>query len=592
MAMKRTLQESLVDYDMAMLRALAETRGAVLSSNHRPAAAEELAGQLATPASLAIALSDLSPEQARPLAVLRGAGGWMEAPRFARRFGTIRVMGPGRLERERPWLSPANPAEALWYRGLIFKGFRQAETGPVEVLYVPEEVLSSLADLSIEDALMSSEDVTGLAIAPAASPARVQPATDGIVEDLFGLLITVRNRTVRVGPDGSLNPNDLQIINALSVSPLPAAHVAEDNRLAFIVRLGLAAGLLTVNRERMGLNAERARAWLQAAPADRLTALQTAWRDDAAWNDLWHVPSLKPQPTGWKNDPVLARQKVLELMTYCHRDQWYDIDEFIKAVKSWNPDFQRPDGDYTSWYIHDLQGESLMGFEHWDAVEGALLRYLLSGPLHWLGFIDLGYGVETEKPIAFRAADSRLMGSGPGEQPADDDLRQGKENTIEAERPPQESGPSLTVQGDFTVRVDREVSLYTRFQLARFADFVGRETDYINYRISPASLARARHQGIIGEQISSFLARHSAGSVPARVLDGLQTWYNRSGTARLEQGIILRVDRPEILQALRKHPEISPLLGEVLGPQTVLVPRANVESVRRWLLRQGYLEDR
>ncbi len=28
--------------------------------------------------------------------------------------------GPGKLERERPWLSPANAAEVLWYRGFSF----------------------------------------------------------------------------------------------------------------------------------------------------------------------------------------------------------------------------------------------------------------------------------------------------------------------------------------------------------------------------------------------------------------------------------------------------------------------------------------
>ena len=40
--MKRTLRESLVDCDMALLRALAEMRGAVLTSNRRPTAADEL----------------------------------------------------------------------------------------------------------------------------------------------------------------------------------------------------------------------------------------------------------------------------------------------------------------------------------------------------------------------------------------------------------------------------------------------------------------------------------------------------------------------------------------------------------------------
>jgi hypothetical protein len=58
----------------------------------------------------------------------------------------------------------------------------------------------------------------------------------------------------------------------------------------------------------------------------------------------------------------------------------------------------------------------------------------------------------------------------------------------------------------------------------------------------------------------------------------------------LEQSIVLRVDRPEILKALQDHAEIGPLLGERLGPQAVLIPRGNVEQVRRWLLKQGYLD--
>ena len=32
-------------------------------------------------------------------------------------------MGPGKMEREEPWLDPANAAESLWYRGFLFRGF-------------------------------------------------------------------------------------------------------------------------------------------------------------------------------------------------------------------------------------------------------------------------------------------------------------------------------------------------------------------------------------------------------------------------------------------------------------------------------------
>jgi hypothetical protein len=575
--MTKTLHESLVDYDMALLRALAEVRGALLTSNRRLTAADELEAQLVTPASLAIALADLSEAETAALATLQAAGGWMEAPRFARRFGPIRRMGPGRLEREQAWLSPANPAEGLWYRALIFTGFRQTEAGVVEVVYIPDDVLQSLPDLSPDEPL-APETGRGLAMEPLPPPSSVSQAVgDVVVEDVFGVLVAVRNRDIRPKPDGSLSPKDLQAINALCVSPLPAADVAGDDRLGFITHLPRAAGLVTVDEGRLALNPDPARAWLVASPAGRLSALQTAWRDDEGWNDLWRVPSLKPQPTGWKNDPIMARRQVLNFLAGCHPGDWYRLADLIGAVKEAAPDFQRPDGDYTAWYIHDPGGQPLMGFEHWDAVEGALLRYLISGPLHWLGAVDLGFGAASGQPTAFRLAETGLAFLGlvplPEEEPG---------------RGP--ASPDLVVGDDFTVRVPLDTSLYTRFQLARFGDFLGREAGGVRYRLSPQGLARAQGGGITPDQIIAFLIRASGDRAPARVLDDLRSWAERSGSVRLEPGVVLRVDRPETLGALRREPAIARLLGEALGPQTVLVPRANVKQIRRWLLEQGYLE--
>jgi hypothetical protein len=602
-AMKRTLHESLVDYDMALLRAVAEIRGAVLTSNHRITAAEELASQLTTPASLAIALGELSAQETKPLAALQSAGGWMEAPRFARRFGAIRITGPGRLEREQPWRSPANPAEALWYRALIFKGFRQTEAGVVESIYIPDDVLSLLQELLPEN-LLQGERGASLAIQRVAPPDHIRPANTDLVEDVFGVLVAVRNYTLRLKPDGFLAPKDLQALNATCVTPVPPASAANDDRLALMVRLCLAAGLVTVSQDRLAMSPDPARAWLQAAPGDQLLALQSAWCNDPGWNDLWHVPSLKPQPTGWKNDPVMTRHRVLDFLADLHAGDWYSLAELVQAVKSTQPDFQRPDGDYTSWYIHDSQGQPLMGFEHWDDVEGELLRYLIGAPLHWLGVTHVGHSDDLGRPVAFCLADSglpllaRLTPAAEQPAPGQRDFTSssteetgGRAGELQNDQGPTTSDASpLVVRDDFSIWIARDTSLYTRFQLARFADFSGRETDRVGYRISSASLARARRQGITQEQISSFLTRNSRGRTPARVVEGLRKWYGRRGTARLEQSIVLRVDRPEILKALQDHAEIGPLLGERLGPQAVLIPRGNVEQVRRWLLKQGYLD--
>jgi hypothetical protein len=391
------------------------------------------------------------------------------------------------------------------------------------------------------------------------------------------VLVAVRNRNIRSKPDGSLKPKDLQAINALCVSPLPAADVAGDERLAFLVHLPRAAGLVAVDEGRLALDPDPARAWLAAAPGQRLSALQEAWRDDGDWNDLWRVPSLKPQPTGWKNDPVLARRQVLEFLAGCRPGDWYGLADLIRAVKETDPDFQRPDGDYTAWYIHDPGGQPLMGFEHWDAVEGALLHYIVSGPLHWLGAVDLGFGAASGQPAAFRLAGSglALLGLAPSPENA---------------QALSSASPDLTVGNDFTVRAAPDSSLYTRFQLARFADFLGREAKGVRYRLSPQGLARVRGEGITPDQIIAFLIRASGDRAPAGVLDVLRNWGERSGSVRLEPGVVLRVDRPETLAALRREPAIARLLGEALGPGAVLVPRAYVKQVRRWLLEGGYLE--
>jgi hypothetical protein len=387
-----------------------------------------------------------------------------------------------------------------------------------------------------------------------------------------------------------LSPKDLQAINALCVAPLPAAVVANDDRLALIVHLPRAAGLIAIDERRLALNPDPARAWLGASPGRRLLALQSAWRDDPNWNDLWHVPSLKPQPTGWKNDPILARRQVLGSLAACQPGDWYALADFTQALKASNPDFQRPDGDYTAWYIHDRHDQPLMGFEHWDEVEGALLRYLITGPLHWLGAVDLGSEADPGPPTAFRLAGVgppiafRLAGAGlPFLALAP---------LLEKEPAPgSPASPPLVVGDDFCVRVPWDASLYTRFQLARFADLSGREPDHVRYRLSPASLGRARREGITSDQISAFLARASDGHVPARVSEGVRRWYARGGSVRIEPGMVLRVDRPETLAALRRDPAIASLLGEVLGPQAVLVPRANVRQVRRWLQERGYLDN-
>src|SRR5574340_1100677 len=114
----RTLRQCLFDCDLALLRAIAAQWNIDLPSNRHDDAVTLLGARLADPAAQADLWAALPQAEQQALATLMTSGGSLPTGTFARRLGEIRPMGPGRLERERPWQAPASLAEALWYRGL------------------------------------------------------------------------------------------------------------------------------------------------------------------------------------------------------------------------------------------------------------------------------------------------------------------------------------------------------------------------------------------------------------------------------------------------------------------------------------------
>ena len=85
------------------------------------------------------------------------------------------------------------------------------------------------------------------------------------------------------------------------------------------------------------------------------------------------------------------------------QDKWWSLSSFVAAVHERQPDFQRPAGDYDSWFIRrEGSTDFLRGFSTWDEVDGALIRFMIAGPLHWLGILDLATPAPNGSVTAFR----------------------------------------------------------------------------------------------------------------------------------------------------------------------------------------------
>jgi hypothetical protein len=562
------LQRALLDYDAVLLTAIAGRRGIELETTRPQEMVEALAPALLAPESVQEVTAWLTPRQRAALDALVVAGGRLPAARYAREHGTVRRMGPGRLDREKPWRDPQNPAEALYYAGLVFFGFDELDDEIAEFAFIPDSLLPLLPPAQI--------DAPELAVTAAPPPQNVRDAGRAFAEDLTTLLAFVQTESPRVQDDGSLRPQDLARLNARLIEPQLTSDAGKpeaSGRLGLLTHLARSIKLTQTSERELRLHRPTAREWLKADPPCQMLALQEAWRDDPAWNDLWHVPSLRPERTGgWQNDPPATRARLLAHLSRCSPESWIDLAAFIDAVKRVDPDFQRPPDAYNTWYIRSAaSGEYLTGFEHWDQVEGALVTFLVTGPLHWLGVTALGFEGEDEPATAFRLTPGGAAFLG----------------LIDA--PPQTSPlPPMSAGADLTVRVLAGGSLFDRFQLARVAEWQS-SGDLFVYRVTQASLARALNQGIRSDQIAAFLRRVTGDQLPAQAAETLRRWAGQHRPVRLTRAVLLEVPTAALMRQLRAHPDIGPLLGEPLSPTRALVDERHWKELCAWLQEAGYL---
>lgn len=547
----RTLEQALLDHELIVLRVIGEWLGLELTGADKAQSVEQVAAALAA-VDLIQEIEYLEPEEAAALAALVRENGRAPVAVFSREYGEVRAMGPGRLEREEPWLDPVSPAEALWYRGFLFRGFDQTGDGTLEFYYVPQELLAKLRP---SPQTTVRELPATPALKPIDPPPQVHPAVDDAVDDLTTLLALAQ----RTG----LQPDRLPDLRGLLMNP-------DRDRRSLLLTLATEMSLLRRSDEHLRPT-RAAIEWLQLSREAQLRALVDAW-SRSVWNELRHTPGLVAEGEGWPNDPLLARTALMDVLPV--DEHWYRLADLVAVVRDQDPDFQRPDGNYDTWYLRDAEThEYLSGFEEWDRVEGRLLAFLIQGPLLWLGMVELSAATEGTQ-AAYRLAPRALAWLGDERPPAD------------------EIRVPLVVQPEGVLLVPHNASRYERFQAARIAD----QEPYVpgkpyRYRIVPSSLAQAREQGIAPERMLSFLESASARPVPASVRRGITRWAERGVEGRLQPVVVLRVGDAAILETLRANPRTRDFIAEALGDLAVVVRAGEWEAFRQAVAGLGLLLD-
>jgi hypothetical protein len=544
------LTQSLHSQDMAYLQIVANLWGVPIEAMDARADLQQIVAAVQEPGRLADMVVSLPPEGRAALDDLLRNDGRLPWSLFTLRHGELREMGAGRRDRERPHLNPISATEILWYRALVCRAFLDVTEGPQEYAYLPAEFK---ALLPVPEALPGEK--LGRP-AKAGERSIISPVNDRILDHACTLLAALR-----LGfPDQRL----AEISAAWQPAGVATAYLMTANALAGLLE---AAGLVDASAMPVP---DATRHFLELPRGKALAQLVRSWNHSPSYNELRLIPDLFFEGE-WQNDPLRARYAILDFLATVPPDIWWNLKAFVSDIQKKHPNYQRPAGDYDSWYIRSqTSNKYLRGFEHWDDVDGALIRFMILGPLHWLGILDLAAPAPDAAPLAFRLspwAEALLNGAPPENLEKEDE--------------------TFLISSDARIRVPRLVPRAARYQLARFSEWESESAEAYLYRLTPASLERARGQGLRVIHLLTLLRRYAL-AVPPSLEKALTRWQDNGTEAHLENLLVLRLRNPEMLQMLRSS-RAARFLEEPLGPTAVIIKPGAWEKVLAILAEMGYL---
>lgn len=538
------LRQSLIKSEFSYLKAVAEKWELPFNAPDARQGLDLLVDALFASKRLTDLKNILSPEEIKALVWLDDRNGREVWDHFTRQFGEIREVGAGKLDRERPDLDPISPVEELWYRALIARGFFESETGLLEYAYIPD-------------------DIREVAM-PALNPDRKKSKAESF---LCRKAVPLETQERHLSTLAILD-HVCTILAGLRMGQDPDTHLPDvtDQEKSFYQKLLILANLLD---EKLSTLPDNLRQYYDLPEPDALLKLWKTWLVSETHHDLIMVEGIQVEGVP-ELDPIPVRERLIAPLKDLDPKVWWSMESFISQIKERSPDFLRSSGEYDAMFIKDTEsGEFLTGFSSWESVEGKLIRYMISGPLHWLGLIDLAGAEEGSPAMAFRVG--RLF----------QDFVGGRAPSLT----PVKVDP-IQIRSKGEIMVTMEVAHKVRYQIARFCEWGPYKADAYYYFITPSSLARAEKQGLKVAHLLSLLKNHTE-AIPPNILAALERWYKQGIQASISQKTIMRLGSPAVLKALKKSPAERYIL-EQLGPTVVIIKEGSEEKIAHALVELGF----
>ncbi|HEY83820.1 MAG TPA: hypothetical protein G4N96_01725 [Chloroflexi bacterium] len=323
------------------------------------------------------------------------------------------------------------------------------------------------------------------------------------------------------------------------------------------------------------------------------------------WNDLWGLlrqdKNLRLE-RGWQTSYFRPstlqehlqrfRQVTLRVLACLPDNVWISLPELYPVFRLF---WQRFDADawekspYHSYHrsapdwrlaYRDKPLQTEQDMQNWDRAQGAFIRCVLSGPLHWLGLSDLRF----EKN---RLSAVRLLGLS--------DIFWDKSDAPPSprraiSRSAKKASKTTVAIEDLNIKIKpSEVSAQAHALLDKIALLIEAAPEQFTYRVDINALHQSLEAGESLATISSAWQQNMPLEMPPAIQEKLKEWQKAYGQARLYQNItLIEFADDHVLAEMKAVTSLEDHLIAEISPRLVLISKDSTQILSAELEKAGY----
>ncbi len=406
--------------------------------------------------------------------------------------------------------------------------------------------------------------------------------------DLFLYRAQLEKRPVSLTQKGEVTKADLRAINANLLTRETLAKgegEIEHPRLRFLRSLLVVNQLAGADLRRAGLAPLNARPFFSQPPQQRIRLSFDNWLKAGDFNEgLLLLPFLEIGPAANLLSGTAmgarARERVIRHLKTCTQEGWLHFKDLCDLIAARDYEFLIPREMQPSWssmspyepveaFGASVTLPSMQG--GWSLVEGGFIRAVLSGPLHWLGLLDLGWSdASLEQPDVFRlTALGRWV------------LEMGPEPEIKVE------GGKVIVQPNLHIMALDPIGEDVLLEIEQFAERLSAERA-VEYRLTRESVYAGQQNGWSVERIGDYLRRVGGQELPGNVARTLQEWQVQHERITIYPLETILYGEAGVLDEMVSDPKLAGRLAARLHANVIcLASRSDMGMLARRLSEKG-----